>query len=444
MRPLLIVALCAGIASANGRAPLTNGVFFKPGDTQSIYIRTTFGLLISHDDGCTFNWVCEQAVGYGGVFDPKYAMTADGTMFATTYSGLRVSHDDGCSFTTATANAAPNDPGNISQLWIDSIDIGPTGDVWVGTAESGKPNNVYRSTDTGATFVPRNLSSPTIFWKSIKVAQSMGSRIYAAGYELTGNDPDAGTVPMAHLYRSDDDGDTWTHLPLFGERRDPPTIKFGSTPTVYIMGIDPNNPDILLLDSLAAKLPAGDRLYRSSDAGQTFTEVLATTDTIRDVVFRDSQHVLVATVAGGSYESTDGGVTYTQLVGAPQLACLGERGDHELIGCGANWVPDYKAVTRTMDATSWQPVWRFVNLAGPLACPAASDEQTMCAPLYPALQQQFGATGPACGAAAVPDGAPPDATPSAVPAKAGCCDAGSGAPLPLAVIVCLLLLRRRR
>src|SRR5439155_24446940 len=87
------LALAAAPAFANGRAPLTNGINFKAGDDQSIYLSTTFGLLVSHDDGCTFRWVCEQSLGYGGQWDPKYAIASDGTIFATTFEGLRVSRD---------------------------------------------------------------------------------------------------------------------------------------------------------------------------------------------------------------------------------------------------------------------------------------------------------------------------------------------------------------
>src|SRR3954470_8647653 len=96
MRRLAIAPIVAAVlaavpatALANGRAPLTNGVFLRPGDDHSLYVRTTFGLLISHDDGCTFHWVCEKAIGYGGEFDPKYAIATDGTIFATTFTGLR-------------------------------------------------------------------------------------------------------------------------------------------------------------------------------------------------------------------------------------------------------------------------------------------------------------------------------------------------------------------
>ncbi len=69
---LVLVVLPQG-ALANGRAPITNGVFFRPGSNTDIWVRTTFGLLVSHDDGCTFRWICEQNVGYGGIFDPHEA-----------------------------------------------------------------------------------------------------------------------------------------------------------------------------------------------------------------------------------------------------------------------------------------------------------------------------------------------------------------------------------
>ena len=144
-------------AYANGRPPVTNGVFFQASDNQSLYVRSTFGLLISHDGGCSFRWTCEQNIGYGGTFDPTYAIAADGTLFATTFAGLRVSRDGGCSFTTATDELPANAPGRIAGMWVDAIDIGPTGEVWVATADSTKPNDVLKSTDGGLTFVSRGV-----------------------------------------------------------------------------------------------------------------------------------------------------------------------------------------------------------------------------------------------------------------------------------------------
>jgi len=408
----LLLVFAASTASANGRAPITNGINFRPGDPQSIYLRTTFGLLISNDDGCTFHWVCEQNVGYGGTFDPKYAIAADGTIFATTFTGLRVSRDGGCNFATATSELPAGSPGRIADMWVDSIDIGPTGEVWVGTAETGKPNDVYRSTDNGLTFEARNMMSQTVWWKSIKVAPSDPMRIYVGGYELSG-----GSTPIVHLFRSVDAGAQWTALPLTG-------VVLGAAPTLHVLAVAPNDPDVLLVRSLQASPPTGDRLYRSTNGGMTFTEVLATTDEIRDVLFVDNNQVIVASPTG-SFRSTDAGATFSPLSGSPKLGCLGRRSDGSVMGCGANWQPDFMALTKTADVASWTKVFRFVEMAGPLHCPAGSGEADICGPMWGAMAQQFATTGPRCGPEAVPDG-PPDAPTTTPPGNGGCCDSGSG------------------
>lgn len=432
---LAALLLSTATAAANGRAPATNGVFFAPSEPHTIWVRTTFGPLVSHDDGCTFHWVCEQNVGYAGAFDPKYRIAKDGAIFASTFNGLRVSRDGGCTFTTATADKPVGDPGRIADIWIDALDIGPTGDVWAATAESGKPNDIYKSTDNGLTFAPTGMQSPTVWWKSVLVAPSDASRVYITGYQVAGTFADGGQMPpTAHFVSTTDGGAHWTEATLAG-------VAYGSTPLVYVMGVQPDAPDRALVVSLGANPPSGDLLYRTVDGGATFTQVLATTDPIRDVVYRDASTVAVATQAGGSFTSTDGGATFAPMASPPQLACLGQKSG-ALYGCGANWDPDFKAVAKSADATTWEKIFRFVELAGPLDCPAGTPEHDVCAPLWPALQQQFGATGSTCGVA--PDGPVPDTT--VAPKKSGCCDAGEGAPVGLAWAFGLgvYLTRRRR
>lgn len=422
---LLLMLLVPSLAHANGRAPLTNGVFFRPADNDTIYVRSTFGMLISHDDGCTFRWVCEQNIGYGGTFDPKYAIATDGTIFATTFVGLRVSRDGGCSFTTATAELPLGAPNRIADIWVDALDIAPTGDVWVATAESGKTNNIYRSTDNGLTFEARGMITPMVLWKSLRVAPSDPMRVYASGYEL-------GATPVAHFYSTIDGGQNWTPSPLTN-------VQFASVPVVVLAAVDAADPLVVYLTSVESN-GMGDRLYRSSDGGTTFVEVLATTEAIRDVVIRDSTTVLVATTKGGLHRSGDGGKTFAVVAGSPELACLGKRPDGTLIGCGANWEPDFMSVARSDDATQWQKIFRFVEIAGPLACPAGTPNHDVCdQQMWLALKEQFGATGPTCGAAGDPTVEPPK--------SGGCCDAGAGSPLALgglSMLATWMMLRRRR
>ena len=445
MRCLVLVgALLAASATvlANGRAPLTNGIFLRPGDDHSLYLRTTFGLLISHDDGCTFHWVCEKAIGYGGEFDPKYSIATDGTIFATTFTGLRVSRDNGCTWTTATSQGPVNDPGRIADIWIDAIDMSPSGDVWVATAESAKPNDVFKSSDNGVTFTPQGLQSPIIWWKSIRIAKSDPQRIYVTGYQVA-------ATAQAHVRRSNNGGQSWTTVPV------PSNVQYGATPIVYVTAVDPANPDHVYFTSVGAgNPPNGDRVYRSLDAGGTWTEVVATNDPVRDIAIRSNHTALIATLANGTYESTAMDSTFAKIgtikanaqdINPPKLGCLAVKPDGTLLGCGANWQPDYMALGRAQNPLAFQKLFRFVDLAGPVDCPAGTTEADMCAPMWPALKQQFGATGPGtCGAQ--PDLPVIDLPTPPPPKDGGCCDAGASGPASFAVggLAGLLLFGRRR
>ena len=199
-------------------------------------------------------------------------------------------------------SSPPGSPNRIADIWIDALDIGPTGDVWVGTAESGQPNDVYVSTDNGMTFTPTGLQSPTIWWKSVKVAPS--ERDARLRHRLPGRrHADRGHMLDAHATTT---AAAWTRV---AARRTSRTARRRSCSSPRV---DPTNPDVVYVISQGANPPSGDKLYRSTDGGATLTEVLATTEPIRDVVIRDAQTVLVTTmtqsgmtfIGGPAYQST--------------------------------------------------------------------------------------------------------------------------------------------
>src|SRR5439155_10159275 len=95
-----VVAALGGVAAANGRPPGTSTIHFRQGNEQDIVVGLTFGVIISHDGGTTWHWMCEKAVGYGGMYDPDYSYSSTGAIFATTFDGLKVMRD-GCSFDSA-------------------------------------------------------------------------------------------------------------------------------------------------------------------------------------------------------------------------------------------------------------------------------------------------------------------------------------------------------
>ncbi|MEZ4362567.1 MAG: sialidase family protein [Kofleriaceae bacterium] len=444
-RRLLIVAALAVLgaelggatpAAANGRPPSAVSVAHRD-ERHEVLLATTFGVLLSRDDGCSFRWLCEQSIGFGGTFDPKYAIGVDGTIYATTFEGLRVSRDGGCTFSTATAGTPPDDPGALAGIWVDAIDLSPEGDVWIATAESGRYNDVYRSRDQGRTFAPMGLHSEAIWWKSVKISRKDPARIYVTGYQIAGAAPDGGQLPpTAHLRRSRDGGATWEEGSLAG-------VTMAATPVVHVVELDPRNAEVLFLRSANAVPPAGDKLYRSFDGGATFREVLSLRDAIHGVVMRGNT-VVVAAGLEGAYESTDGGVTFAPIADAPHLTCLSDLGDGTLLGCGANWEPDFFALGRSSDAHDWRKVTRFSDMVGPLSCPAGTAQHDTCEiSLWPSLREQFGASGDTT-CPAVPN---PPAPPPAQTTRQGCCDgSGGGAGGGLAGGLALLVLSiwRRR
>ncbi len=434
------VLLASATASANGRPPMTNGVFFKPGDTRAIYVATTFGLLVS-PDGCTFDWLCEDSIGFGGTYDPAYAITPTGAILATTFHGVTVSRDGGCTFVPATAQLPVDDPNNISNLFIDAVEVSSTGEICVGSSDASATNAVWCSTDDAVTFAKRGALPPAMWFRSLRYASSDPARLYVAAY-LVSTGPSA---PTAHLFRSDDDGADWIEEPLAG-------VAVASAPQLAIAAVDPVDPDVVYLVSQGAMPPSGDRLYRSDDGAATFSEVLASPSPIAAVVVRDAQHVVVATPADTSFASSDGGKTYQPLVNAPRLGCLGQRSDGLIFGCGANYAPDHFALASTTDLESWQRVLRFDSITASLECASGTIQQDTCsATLWRGLVQQLGIVPSTCAAGTDPvyDTPPDDGSASAPrpPHARGCCDAGlpvDGLWLPLLCTLRAIARARRR
>lgn len=438
-------------ARANTRWPQSVGVHLQRGSDQTILLNTTFGLLISRDRGATFAWVCEEAIGYSGMYDPDYGVVEDGSIFATTFNGLRVSRDGGCTWETIA--------GPLENHFVEDIDLGPGGEIWVSTASNGMPNNVYRSTDNGQTFVPRNLEHTTAWWSSIKVAPSDGQRLYVAGYFVAQELKDGGvSEPRALFYRSDDGGASWQELALTG-------VQFGDRPRFMLLGIDPNNADVVFGRAVDANGYFQDAVYRSRDAGQSWTKVLETSNTVTAFVARRSGDIILGTatceettpVSCGVFRSSNGGDSWDPPSPSPQMACITETQEGELLACGANWAPDFFALGRSANGVSWQKIHRFSEIVQPYGCLPGTVQSDLCeVRRWPILCEQLGCNqtdnGNDAGAAdARPSGPPPTGGGGGGGSGGGCCDAGSdpGSAAVLAALVASVLwfwpwMRRRR
>jgi hypothetical protein len=441
---LALAAAAAGASAghANGRPPGTANVHFPPEDDQTIYVPATFGLLKSDDGGASFRWVCENAIGYSGTFDPDYAINADGDVYATTFDGLKVSRNGGCTWGPVE--------GIQGDLYVAEVDIGPDGRTWAATGDHNMPNDVYVSED-GASFVSSAAPLERGWWASLRTAPSDPMRIYVTG--LLPDDPATKEYDeTALLSRSLDGGANWEPL-------DVTDFEFDDIQQLYLLGVSPADPDIVFARIAGAAEPNGDTVYRSADGGQSWELVLTFANKVSAFHIRpDGQTVIVGTVEscpgeGGS--TSKGCVRISRKAGAPdsfvatreqpRLACLGERSDGVLFGCGDNWEPDNFALGSSADGETWDKVYRFSETVGPLQCDPGTEQATCSIETWPALCESFGI----CEASA-PDGgtSASDAGGSNEDGDGGggCCRVGGGSDITWVpgVLFVLFLFRRRR
>jgi hypothetical protein len=436
----LVLALCVLLAplvvtrdaAANGRPPGTSTINFRRGMEQHVAAGMTFGMVLSRDGGATWSWMCEEALGYGGMYDPDYTFTSGDAIFATTFSGLKRAQD-ACTFGSA-----------LGTTFVSTVTQGPDGRVYYGAADSGSPttpadSKIYRSDDGGMTF-PIS-SSPGIvkdWWQSLEVAPSDGDRLYLAGYRFVPNGG-GGNTKVLLLFRSDDGAQTWQQLSTSQIATMPNSI-------LEIAGISHTDPDLVYVRVKLEDNMLSDAIYRSTDAGATWTRILGKPASLSFVV-RRSGELVAATQSQGAVRSTNNGDTWTDLAGPPHINCLAENSAGEVWACTQNYggmqaPSDGYGIMKSTDLATWQPVLKYQEIGAPIACADGTVQKDRCdRELWCGLCSQLGCESgrPECRLTGDTTEPPED--------PVGCCDS-SATPAPGLLLLGLglgvLLLRRRR
>src|SRR5262245_4405825 len=96
--------------------PGANQILFAPNDPNVVLLRATFGILISHDAGVNWDWLCESAIpSLPNQRDPMLGITSNGTLVATVFPGVDVTPDLGC---TWNAGQCPLGPLSVLDLAV--------------------------------------------------------------------------------------------------------------------------------------------------------------------------------------------------------------------------------------------------------------------------------------------------------------------------------------
>jgi hypothetical protein len=429
----LLVIGFGGDAFANGRAPGTSTIHFKKGQESEIAAGMTFGLLVSHDNGKTWLYMCEDAVGYGGMYDPVYAYSKSGALFATTFNGLKVMRDQ-CTF------------GDTPQgmTFVSNVVIAPDDAVVYSTVDKTQ-STIYTSCTAGS---PRTCNDGTSFpvsdqpampndwWQSVVVAPSNPLRVYLSGYRF------ANQIKTFLVFRSDDGGKTFTQLPVTSF-----TVMPNST--IEIVGVSATNPDLVFARVTLEDNNTATGLYRSTNAGASWTRIKGTPNAAALLV-RGNGDLVIGTQVDGSFKSVDNGANWTPLASPPHINCLAENSAGEVWACTQNYgmmstPTDGFGIMKSTDLATWTGVLKFQDIQAPATCPAGTPQHDKCdAMLWGGLCAQLG-----CDPKRACPGFGTDAAPDAGGGMThpGSCDSGSGAApgfLLLGLAAGFVIVRRAR
>ena len=296
------------------------GLAIDPLSPTTLFADTRFdGMFKTTDGGDHWLPLENTEVRWPVVFDPQ----TPGTVYAASTGVLR-STDGGATWTAAD-NGLPEHPG-VEVLAIDPQT--PT-TLYAGTEQQG----VYKSTDAGGSWFAANNGLTSVAIWALAIDPQTPTTLYASGCcegmlfksvdgganwfsadngfslvrvlslaidpqtpsTLYAGSDDSFEGPVGTVYKSTDAGGTWTQV--------------HSGPAMRALVIDPSNPSTIY----AATLPAG--VLRSTDSGEHWNDLnqgLVNTEVTSLAIDAHAPHTLYAGTYGDEvHRSTDAGVTWT-------------------------------------------------------------------------------------------------------------------------------------
>jgi MYXO-CTERM domain-containing protein len=343
-------------ASAHGRFPELGRISFHPTDDDIYLVRGTFGLVVTTDGGATFQWICPTVFSGRWTEDPAITIADDGSFIVGIFDGLSRSPDGGCNWSMPSTDLT-------EEVVIDVARTADATRLFALQSSGGTDNGLWSSTDSGATWAATNPAIDSILFETVEVAPSDAMRVY-----LTGAYPPSVEMPRRpYVYASTDGGVTFDSV-AFTDFRD-------GDRNVYLLGVDPLDPDRLLI---LVRATMEDRIYESTDAGATFDEIF-TLPTLDG--FAWSEDGMTVWLGSGTnttlYRSTNGGSTFDVLRDDVSVSCLGVRGD-ELFVCADNFADGYALGRSTDDGVTIDPLFVFADIDGIVECSGDADAPTVC------------------------------------------------------------------
>lgn len=377
-----------GSASANGRFPASNQIVVTPHDPDLVLVRVTFGLLVSHDRGKSFDWVCEPSIGYTGVEDPMYAVTPSRHFVGSTFDGIAISRDQGCTWSKARPEGGDTaetesfagkvftdlaaDPRDGKHLVVFSSSYERQSDA----GETYFANEVWETKDEGLTFrllQPRGFN-PLLLGSTIDLTASDPERIYITAR-------DTGKPITAFLLTSKNHGRSWEEMRIPLE---------GLETSVFIAAVDPTNAErVYLRTSTAGDEPTRLLLRDLSSTGAPRIRVLhsAAGALLGFALSSDGKKIYIGGPKDGLKVAHESDFIFRQR-SAIQVQCLTLSPDG--VWACSNEQTGFIAGLSKDDGATFESRVRFCDIRGPLTCVVGSSTVEKCTSLWPPQRSTLG------------------------------------------------------
>ena len=369
-------------AAANGRFPLSNQIVFSATDPNLIVMRTSYGILPSHDNGATWGYICEDAIGItrSDVYDPAVALTHNNSLIVGLGLGLNVSPDVGCNWNCIG--------GPLAGQFIVDVAVrpdNPSGAVAITNSDLPSDSGatlqyaqVFETTDDGVTWSALGVALPSnVVVTTVDVSKSDPHRLYVSGTR------GYGAHKTASLFVSKDRGQTWTEYALPAAQFD-----YVTEDAIFIGAVDATNADRLYIRSTSnTTVPTGQSrltdVKLAAGGAAVFTTVhlfavpndptlpVAVSELLGLALSPDGSKIYIGTKEEGLWVAKTSDLNFVQTNKSLEVQCLATRGS-ELWACSAA-KDGFIAGVSTDDGRTFTTKLPLIgDLSGPIACKASA------------------------------------------------------------------------